>query len=88
MVPVRVSASSQRVDGDQFSAAVSPVQQQEEQEEEEAAEEASPLTAKESNMEVLKEAVRRITEEDMDVAIEKYNLADELYAKIDYGQVN
>lgn len=94
---MRVSASSQRVDGDQFSAAVSPVQQQEEQEEEEedededeeeAAEEASPLTAKESNMEVLKEAVRRITEEDMDVAIEKYNLADELYAKIDFGQIN
>lgn len=90
---MRVSASSERVDGDQFSAAVSPVQQQEEQEEEEeedeeATEEASPLTAKESNMEVLKEAVRRITEEDMDVAVEKYNLADELYAKIDYGQIN
>jgi predicted PhzF superfamily epimerase YddE/YHI9 len=39
-------------------------------------------------MEVVKEAIRRITEEDLDVAIEKYDLADELSAKIDYGQIN
>lgn len=94
MVPLRVSASSRRVDGDQLdqlSAAASPVQQQEEeqvQEEEEGVEEAPPLNAKESNMEVVKEAIRRITEEDLDVAIEKYDLADELSAKIDYGQIN
>lgn len=94
MVPLRVSASSRRADGDQLdqlSAAASPVQHQEEeevQEEKEGVEEAPPLNATESNMEVVKEAIRRITEEDLDVAIEKYDLADELSAKIDYGQIN